>query len=224
MDLTKEQIQYIENRLIKDGVKYWDIRIEMLDHIVSDVENTLNTDTPFKESVQNAMVKLGWKENFNGSNFEGIIQQRTKDIAKKYRNIFWDDLKKTMMKPKSILLFVLLFLFLFIFKENEIVLKYTLFTFIASNLILVLFYLYKYQMLRSVQLNFVVQLSTFSISIFNFIIFFPKVLFKYDVFGSEYLFLVLFLIIPISLLGLKFFIKEYQKINTTYLKLISSCN
>ncbi len=224
MELTKEQIQYIENRLIKDGVKYWDIRIEMLDHIISDVENTLNNDTPFKESVQNAMVKLGWKENFNGSNFEGIIQQRTKDIAKKYRNIFWDDLKKTMMKPKGILLFALLFLFLFIFKENEIVLKYTLFTFIASNLILVLFYLYKYQMLRSVQLNFVLQLSTFSISIFNFIIFFPKVLFKYDVFGSEYLFLVLFLIIPISLLGLKFFIKEYQKINTTYQKLISSCN
>lgn len=224
MELTKEQIQHIENRLIKDGVKYWDIRIEMLDHIISDVENTLNNDTPFKESVQNAMVKLGWKENFNGSNFEGIIQQRTKDIAKKYRNIFWDDLKKTMMKPKGILLFALLFLFLFIFKENEIVLKYTLFTFIASNLILVLFYLYKYQMLRSVQLNFVLQLSTFSISIFNFIIFFPKVLFKYDVFGSEYLFLVLFLIIPISLLGLKFFIKEYQKINTTYQKLISSCN
>lgn len=129
-----------------------------------------------------------------------------------------------MQKPKNILLFALLFLFLFIFKENEIVLKYTLFTFIVSNLILVLFYLYKYQMLRSVQLNFVLQLSTFSISIFNFIIFFPKVLFKYDVFGSEYLFLVLFLIIPISLLGLKFFIKEYQKINTTYQKLISSCN
>ncbi|WP_298997319.1 hypothetical protein [uncultured Tenacibaculum sp.] len=224
MELTKEQIQHIENRLIKDGVKYWDIRIEMLDHIISDVENTLNNDTPFKESVQNAMVKLGWKENFNGSNFEGIIQQRTKDIAKKYRNIFWNDLKATMQKPKNILLFALLFLFLFIFKENEIVLKYTLFTFIVSNLILVLFYLYKYQMLRSVQLNFVLQLSTFSISIFNFIIFFPKVLFKYDVFGSEYLFLVLFLIIPISLLGLKFFIKEYQKINTTYQKLISSCN
>ena len=48
MELTKEQIQYIENRLIKDGVKYWDIRIEMLDHIVSDVEKTLDKGTPFK--------------------------------------------------------------------------------------------------------------------------------------------------------------------------------
>lgn len=38
MELTKQQIKYIDHRLENDGIKYWDIRIEMLDHVVSDVE------------------------------------------------------------------------------------------------------------------------------------------------------------------------------------------
>jgi hypothetical protein len=42
MELTKQQIQHIENRLIKNGVKYWDIRIEMLDHVVSDGRRECN--------------------------------------------------------------------------------------------------------------------------------------------------------------------------------------
>jgi hypothetical protein len=41
MELTKEQVHYIENRLENEGIKYWDIRIEMLDHVVSDVENRM---------------------------------------------------------------------------------------------------------------------------------------------------------------------------------------
>lgn len=39
MQLTKEQIQEIDNRLKKDGIKYWDLRIGLLDHVVTDVEN-----------------------------------------------------------------------------------------------------------------------------------------------------------------------------------------
>jgi hypothetical protein len=43
MKLTKEQIQYIDNRLKKEGIKYWDIRIEMIDHVVSDLEKNAKT-------------------------------------------------------------------------------------------------------------------------------------------------------------------------------------
>ncbi len=224
MKLTKEQIQYIENRLIKEGVKYWDVRIEMLDHIVCDVEKALNNGTPFKESVQNAMVKLGWKENFNGSDFEGIIQQRTKDIAKKYKSIFWSDLKASIYYPKVLLSLFILSLFLFIFKDAKTVLKYTLFFFLALNLMLILFYLFKQLTLKSIQLNFVLQFSTISLSLFNIIVFIPKAIFEFNVFDSRYFPVFLFFIISISLLGLNFFLKEYRKINYTYQKLISSCN
>ncbi|MDN3618354.1 hypothetical protein QWY81_02655 [Polaribacter undariae] len=83
MELTKEQIQYIDHRLENEGVKYWDIRIEMLDHIISDVEKNLkpeNTEYEFKEIVQTSFVTLGWKENFNGSNFPNTDTDAWKNI------------------------------------------------------------------------------------------------------------------------------------------------
>ena len=88
MELTKEQIQYIDHRLENDGVKYWDIRIEMLDHVVSDVEKNLkpeNSEYEFKEIVQDAFKSLGWKENFNGGGFESRNKQGWKNANKFYR-------------------------------------------------------------------------------------------------------------------------------------------
>ena len=49
LKLTKEQITYIDDYLKHHKVKYWDIRIELLDHIVTTVEEKL-TETPIEES------------------------------------------------------------------------------------------------------------------------------------------------------------------------------
>ena len=84
MELTKEQILYIDHRLENEGVKYWDIRIEMLDHVVSDVETKLELETSeneFKEIVQKALVTLGWKKNFNGGGLDKVYLQRVKDYS-----------------------------------------------------------------------------------------------------------------------------------------------
>ena len=64
MELSKEQIQCIENRLENEGVKYWDIKIEMLDHIVTDVEHQLQKGENFNIAVQHSFVVLGWKNSF----------------------------------------------------------------------------------------------------------------------------------------------------------------
>ena len=85
MKITKEQIKYIDHRLESDGVKYWDIRIEMVDHVVSNVENKLqqeNSENDFKEMVQESFIELGWKENFNGGGLESVFLQRLKVYSK----------------------------------------------------------------------------------------------------------------------------------------------
>ena len=54
MEIAKEQIQYIDDRLENEGIKYWDIRIELLDHVVSDIEKRMkveNSENDFKEMV-----------------------------------------------------------------------------------------------------------------------------------------------------------------------------
>ena len=80
MELTKEQIQEIDNRLKKNGIKYWDLRIEMLDHVVTDVENSIEKEGALEEVITNSFIALGWNGNLKHLNQKGW--QNTND---KYR-------------------------------------------------------------------------------------------------------------------------------------------
>ncbi|MFK7834358.1 MAG: hypothetical protein AB8B52_13875 [Winogradskyella sp.] len=70
MKLTKKQIQYIDNHLIKKGIKYMDVRMELIDHLSSDfeddanyvlLEDYLNTKASFiSEFQKNRHSKLHW--------------------------------------------------------------------------------------------------------------------------------------------------------------------
>lgn len=115
MELTKEQIQYIDHRLENEGVKYWDIRIELLDHVVSDVEKKLNensSEADFKKMVQNSFVFLGW----NGS-FDDLTKQRLFGINKMVRKQYFNQIIQLFINVNSILgimLFVSCYSFIFL--------------------------------------------------------------------------------------------------------------
>jgi hypothetical protein len=91
MRLTKEQIQFIDHRLENEGIKYWDVRIEVLDHVVSEVEEKSkaeNSQFEYKELVQKAFVSLGWRNNFNGGGFDDLNKQGWKNANKGYRKVY----------------------------------------------------------------------------------------------------------------------------------------
>lgn len=51
IELTKEEIKFIDNYLIKNDIKFWDIRLELLDHIISSVEDKIEKEgTSFNEA------------------------------------------------------------------------------------------------------------------------------------------------------------------------------
>ena len=106
MELTKEQVQYIEHRLEKNGVKYWDIRIEMLDHVVLDVENKIKPESSkgdFKKMVQESFIALGW----NGS-FEELTKSRLFGINKIVRKQYFNKVKELITNLEFIFIILLL--------------------------------------------------------------------------------------------------------------------
>ncbi|WP_420552145.1 hypothetical protein [Tenacibaculum aiptasiae] len=221
MELTEKQIQFIENRLENDGVKYWDIRIEMLDHVVTDVENKLENGEKFKTAVQESFLSLGWKENFNGSNFEGIMQRKQNVFAKEYRKRYWKYFKNSIVKTSSLVLFLSFVTLLYTISFYSKIFKYTLFTYLISMSIFIFYFLIKYRVNRSIQLNNALEQAGFSLSIINFFIYMPKMI-GIDVFKFPFLVAIVFGFVFLqSILGIQFFKKEYQKVNATYKQLIS---
>jgi len=122
MELTKEQIKKIDLFLEGIGIEYIDIRFEMVDHIASEIENTVeDTNAFFKyNGFQTPFIKymLSRKKEY----FDSYKKQK--------RKAFWFNIKRTLIavfkesiKPIN---FIVILLFLFAINLLEkFSLKYT---------------------------------------------------------------------------------------------------
>ncbi|AMC11248.1 hypothetical protein Lupro_08265 [Lutibacter profundi] len=104
MKLTKEQIKQVENYLTKKGIKYIDIRFEVLDHISTDLEyliehNNYSFGDAFKE------VTIKWNKSFKktSSLLLGYSSNGPKMLIKKCIKIY---------KPLFVKSLILVFLFI----------------------------------------------------------------------------------------------------------------
>jgi len=89
MELTQEQIRRIENYLDSKNLVYIDIRIEVLDHMISDIEKkmsieNINFNDAFKMSVRKWHPQL----SLSSSWIIGLVYSRPKIVIQKATKIF----------------------------------------------------------------------------------------------------------------------------------------
>ena len=137
MKLTKEEIKFIENYLIKNEVKYWDVRLELLDHIVSAVEDKITNDgVSFNEALLEVHHGFGnrihngytYDLDFNkalfidNKGFKKFTLKKQKELGRKYRKITWKHLKNKLFSIKFLLeyiAFVLVFVSIYRFAPKS---------------------------------------------------------------------------------------------------------
>ena len=129
MKLTKEEIQFIDNYLIKNEVKYWDVRLELLDHIVSAVEDKMtNEGVSFNEALLdihrgfgNQFIEFGvskdkiFEKGLYQSNagFKKFIKNKQKEIGRKNRKRYWVIYRETFFSLGFILEYIVFILAIF---------------------------------------------------------------------------------------------------------------
>lgn len=223
MELTKQQIKYIDHRLENEGIKYWDIRIELLDHVVSDVEQKLkpeNSEYEFKELVQESFESLGWKENFNGGAFEKVFLKRNVLYVKKVRKKYGQEIKSKFTNIFFLLEVFFLWAFLFLIHKNSFFIKLTLTFEIIAVVMFLIFFVVKYQLFKSSQLNAVFSFAVIPVSVHNLLIFAPQILFDYEKMNLTHVAVTLALIIPFLYIGFNFMLKEAKSLQKIYNKLM----
>ena len=138
MKLTKQEIKFIDNYLIKNEVKFWDVRLELLDHIVSAVEDKMTNDgISFNEallivhrSFGNQFIEFGvdksriFEKGLYQSNigFKKFTRQKQKELGRKYRKLTWKHLKSKLSSIGFLLeyiAFVLLFVSIYKFAPKS---------------------------------------------------------------------------------------------------------
>jgi len=85
MKLSQSQIQYLDNYVQKSGIKWFDLKIELTDHMIGKTEEILTRipDLDFEEAVKKAKLTFGSK------GFRPIILEKTKQIERQfYKDVF----------------------------------------------------------------------------------------------------------------------------------------
>lgn len=83
MELTKEQIDKVQHFLEVKKFDYLDLKIEVLDHMISEIEILMDKNITFDKAFK--MVALKWKDDFKmtSSFYFGIQYSESKIVIKK---------------------------------------------------------------------------------------------------------------------------------------------
>ena len=217
MELTKEQIQYIENRLENEGVKYWDIRIEMLDHIVTDVENQMQKSEKFNIAVQNSFIDLGWKNSF-----KQLMERKQIQYQKNYKTLFVKGFKYFFTSLKTMTTYALFIACTYYFSGSNSIIKTILFSFIIPFGFFVIYSFINYKkVFKSVVLLTSFNTISLLLSFFNMFMFFPELFLGIEKLSPIYLSAITIFLFPLFYVSVKIFYDHYTKTNRIYKKLIS---
>ncbi len=173
MELRKEQIKHIDSVLEKKGIQYWDLRIEMIDHIVSDMEvNAISND--FEKEFEKALIRINWDRGLSLENKIGW-----KNVNIRYRSLFKKGLLKFFFSLKNLLL-VLVFFCIHYTLSQQLTFKFfhkiSLALYIIPILIVLgyLVWLFLKKFGKSVHVNYGIFYFSFSFIMINMVIQFMR--------------------------------------------------
>jgi hypothetical protein len=101
--LTKEQIEYLFNFCQKHFVKYYDVQVELVDHLANAVELEMIKDHEI--TFENAVEKV--HASFGIMGFAPLVAEKQKMAEKQSRKLFFKLFKEQFKWPKILLFFVL---------------------------------------------------------------------------------------------------------------------
>jgi hypothetical protein len=214
MQLTKSQLEYIDAVLIKSGVKYWDIRIEMLDHIVFGVEQEMTKGITFEQAVFLEIQKLEVAQTF-----KNIVANNKKTIRDKYVKDARRDFINFFLTPNTLVLYGIVLFLLFQFSGNEIIRKN-----IQVFILVVVAFVFVFQTLNRIKHSVHLQKSLEIIlrggSGFMALLLVSQQIESNIIEESVFVISVL-VFFPVIYVSVALFIKQQKKYNSIYKKMVS---
>ena len=118
MELSKEQLLQIDNYIFSCGIKYYDVKAEIVDHFATILEQKLdkNPTLDFKQEIINI------HKNFSNKGFSKLLEEKTKSVEKIFYKQSLKHLVSFLKLPKiiiTVILFYVLFLMMNLFDDKE---------------------------------------------------------------------------------------------------------
>ena len=118
--LTNEQIKSLFTFCEKHCVQYYDVQVELVDHLANAVEVEIKKDS--KLSFEKAVEKV--HKSFGVMGFAPLVAEKQKMAEKQSRKLFWKLFRHQLSWPKVLLFFLLTALMFTIFSIDISFLKW----------------------------------------------------------------------------------------------------
>lgn len=118
MELSKKQLLQIDNYVVVCGIKYYDVRTEIVDHFATILEKRLdkNPDLDFKQEI------INMHKNFSDKGFSKLLKEKTNAVTKRFFKQTLQQLSTFFKLPKIIItvcMFFVLYNIQFFFEDIE---------------------------------------------------------------------------------------------------------
>jgi hypothetical protein len=118
MEISKEQLLQIDKYIYACGIRFYDVRIEIVDHFANILEQKLtkNPELDFKQEIINI------HKNFSDNGFKKLIKKKTNAVQKQFYKHSLKHLVTFFKLPKIILsgaLFYVLYLLMHVFENKD---------------------------------------------------------------------------------------------------------
>lgn len=220
MQLTKVQIHTIEKALKKHGANYWDLRIELLDHIASLTEKELQTETDFNIALKNSVAKVA------GNDLNGLIKNRKNQIAKNYGQLFKKSIKNFYSSPKNaVIIVILILLYIYLYKSvSSVVFKKIAYLSYAIPIITVMLQLLKDFLKKQIAIH-VEHIANIVFLPFLILTGLTGIFSEKSTVINDFEYIIYFvfspLCIPITYIGFNLYLKTRKKTLAVYRKMIN---
>ncbi len=161
--LTPEQIDSLFELCEFHNVHYYDVQLELVDHLASAIEQKWETDPElsfeeavflvceqfgvdafFHSSYESLLPPISGKQNNRKSEFEAIVEAKEKELRRKYDRLQWKYIGEFFKLPKIFLTIAITFVLFFVFKfsNNNIVVCYCIQGFYILSFAIYLIFIY----------------------------------------------------------------------------------
>lgn len=96
MKLTNQQINYVENYIISKDIKWYELQVELTDHMINSMEEFWKADP----ELTFHQVKHYAEERFGRNGFKAIEEERTQILRKEFRRMQWKMIADYLKFPK----------------------------------------------------------------------------------------------------------------------------
>ncbi|MDA3818068.1 MAG: hypothetical protein PF486_11875 [Prolixibacteraceae bacterium] len=114
-ELTPQQIDHLHEFCEKHYVPYYDLQVELVDHLASSIES--RWENQLEISFEQALYDT-YRE-FGVTGFSRVRMSREKELLKKYRRMLWQYVGQFFKLPKIILTIALSALLFILFRSTE---------------------------------------------------------------------------------------------------------